>query len=93
MVKHDGNCAECNMIKFIKNILENALKDPFPIIEGKWADSYTDPVVIELIQSQYKDRWNFKPTPYTHPCLFNPMNPPKGWKYDPFYEEWVKVNE
>jgi hypothetical protein len=79
------------MINFIKNILENALKDPYPIIEGKWADSYTDPETIEIIKAGYKARWMPQPTPYTHPALFDPFNPPKGWRYDPFYEEWIKT--
>jgi len=79
------------MIEFIKKFLEKSSNDPYPIVEGKYADSYTDLKTIELIRTGYKERWMPKPTPYTHPALFDPFEPPIGWRYDPFYEEWIKT--
>ena len=93
LVEYDGNCTECDMIKFFKQLLENANKEPYPILEGKYADSYTDSAIIEKIKADYKNRWMPDPNPGSHPSLFDPFNPPKGWRYDPFYEEWIKTNE
>lgn len=91
LVKHDGNCAERDMIKFIKKLFEP--KVVYPILEGKYADSYTDPEAIKIIKENYTKRWVPDPNPYTHPALFDPLNPPNGWRYDPFYETWVKIDE
>lgn len=59
------------------------------LVEGCWADQYTDLTVRETIAQQYKNRWNAAPTPVTHPHLFDPLEPPLGWRYDPYYETWV----
>ena len=78
--------------KFFKNFL-NFDQTSYPIIEGKFADSYTDPATITMIQERYKEQWPKESTPYTHPALFDPINPPEGWNYDPYYEVWIKNNE
>lgn len=78
--------------KFFKNFL-NFDQTSYPIIEGKFADSYTDDETIKMIQERYKEQWIKDVTPYTHPQLFDPFNPPNSWRYDPYYEVWIKINE
>ena len=78
------------MKRFFKNILLNT--NPSPIVEGKFADSYDDPAIISLIKKRYQKKWLSGPTPITHPELYNPCDPPKGWKYDAFYEVWFEVD-
>jgi hypothetical protein len=62
-----------------------------PLIEGLYSDQYSDQQVRDYILSEYQKR--FPPpeeTPWTHPWKFNPLNPPNGWRFDPYYELWVK---
>jgi len=78
--------------KFFKNFL--SISQPsYPIIEGKFADSYTDDETIQMIRQQYKEQWINEVTPYKHPELFDPIDPPANWRYDPYYEVWIKINE
>ena len=95
MVKHDGNCTEHNMIRYFKKYFNSLFVpfEPYHLIEGKYADSYTDPKTMELIAIRYKERWIPDPNPLSHPESYDPLDPPKGWRYDPFYETWIKVNE
>ena len=58
--------------------------------EGMFADQYTDTTKDQIRQS-YLARWRPEPqalTPQTHPWLFDPCEPPAGWRYDPYYELW-----
>jgi hypothetical protein len=63
------------------------------IEEGPWAHEYTDPVLRQQIQQEYDLRYRRPaiPTPYTNPELFDPLTPPEGWYYDPYYECWVQL--
>ena len=60
------------------------------IKEGLWADQYADELLRDYIRQSYNARYRAAPTPYTHPELFDPLNPPAGYRYDPYYECWVK---
>jgi len=62
------------------------------LIEGVPADQYQDPRTRDQITKEYTARWITKPpqTPATNPELFDPLNPPSGWHYDPYYELWLK---
>lgn len=58
--------------------------------DGFWADEYTSPDHISYIKQQYSAR--YQPpgeTPITHPWKFDPVCPPSGWRYDPYYEMWI----
>lgn len=62
-----------------------------PLIEGWYADQYSDPDLRELITQAYQARYCAGPTPFTHPEQFNPLVPPAGYRYDPYYEIWIKT--
>ena len=59
--------------------------------ETQWADEYTDPAVREEIVRSYRARYEPITTPYTDPMLYDPLNPPEGWRYDPHNEFWVRI--
>lgn len=64
------------------------------IVEGPWADSYKDPELRAKILQDYQERYCKEPaakTPHTNPELFDPLAPPEGWHYDPYYECWVNL--
>ena len=66
------------------------------LTEGLYANDYTDPQLRSEIRQQYLKRWHpdHQPkTPQTHPWLFDPLAPPPGWRYDPYYECWLKFGE
>lgn len=60
------------------------------LIEGMTAEQYTSEKIKAYIREQYAHR-HAKPeqTPLTHPWLFDPLNPPRGYRYDPYYEVWI----
>ena len=59
------------------------------IYEGPTAEQYTDPATRARITEDYAQRWRPKTTPSTQPELFDPLDPPQGWRYDPYYECWI----
>jgi hypothetical protein len=59
------------------------------LYEGLTAEQYTDPATRARIAEDYDQRWLPKTTPGTHPELFDPLTPPQGWRYDPYYEIWI----
>jgi hypothetical protein len=61
--------------------------------ESTWADEYTDDLTKEYIRSAYRQRYMPDVSPQTHPENYDPCNPPEDWRYDPFYEVWIKINE
>ena len=69
-------------------------QEPDPIVEGPMADQY--PLETQdVIRQAYHQRWHPEyqlPTPLSHPWLFDPCEPPKGWKYDPYYECWINYD-
>ena len=61
-----------------------------PLIEGWYADQYQDRGIRDRIQTEYQQLWCSEPTPATKPELFDPLAPPSGWRYDPYYEIWTQ---
>jgi hypothetical protein len=61
-----------------------------PLIEGWYADQYSDSVAKDYIVRKYWARHQYRETPLTHPWLFDPLAPPQDWRYDPYYEIWIE---
>ncbi len=61
------------------------------LIEGVWAHHYQNDEVRNQIKEQYIKTHTVKETPLTHPLKYDPLNPPDGWLYDPYYECWVQT--
>lgn len=62
-----------------------------PLVEGVAAHHYKDEAVRQQIKEQYIKTHRLEVTPVTDPLKFDPLDPPKGWSYDPCYEVWVKI--
>ena len=76
---------------FLKRLCGESAQDP--LLEGLWADQYGESAQ-DRIRRDYLRRWHpeLQPrTPQTHPWLFDPCEPPEGWRYDPYYETWMKI--
>jgi len=58
--------------------------------ETTWADEYADELLRSYIRAEYKKRYMPETTPLTHPQIYDPCDPPQGWRYDPYYEIWIK---
>lgn len=65
--------------------------DPMP--EGPMAHEISDKNLRQLITENYNKMYKPAKTPYTHPQNYDPLNPPKGWAFDPYYEIWIQLNE
>lgn len=78
---------EC--ISSFKNWLFNPTFDD--LVDGKNAHEYTDPEIRNRIAQEYKDRYCAPTTPLTNPELYDPLNPPQGYAYDPYYEIWIET--
>jgi hypothetical protein len=76
------------MLGIIKGIFAER---PDEIYEGVWADQYQDPEKRRYIAEAYRQRWQQPSTPRTDPASFDPLDPPPGWRYDPFYELWERL--
>lgn len=64
------------------------------LTEGSFADQYTDLELRKHIAERYQQRFRDPGvTPSTHPWKFDPLNPPPGWRYDPYYEIWINTKE
>ena len=77
-------------LKTIKRFFE-PMAEYDPLIEGIYADQYTDQKIKNSIAARYRQA-HPEPveTPETHPWKYDPLNPPTGWRYDPYYEFWIK---
>jgi hypothetical protein len=60
------------------------------LIEGVYAHEYQDEIIKKKITEQYIKKHSLEVTPITDPLKFDPLNPPDGWTYDPYYELWIK---
>ena len=82
------------MIAFLQRVFRSNQHDDLELTEGLYADQYPesdDPRNIRAeIRRSYRARWT-EPgrSPLTHPWLFDPCDPPQGWRYDPYYECWI----
>lgn len=46
----------------------------------------------QLVVQKYQQRWHPQDTtPITQPWLYDPLDPPQGWYYDPCYEIWCQA--
>lgn len=63
------------------------------IVEGLLAHQYSDQSVRQQIADRYKVIFKPTPTPITHPEQFDPLQPPQGWAWDPFYECWLETHD
>jgi hypothetical protein len=78
------------MLDFFKKLLFGSSKLDY-LVEGVWADQYSDPAVRQLITETYLAKYSPEPTPLTTPELYDPLAPPVGWRYDPYYEIWIQL--
>ena len=60
------------------------------LIEGVYAHHYNDETVRQQIIRAYKEKYMPEVTPLTNPEQYDPLNPPDGWVYDPYYEMWIE---
>ena len=80
--------------KIVEFVFPPGRTDWDTLVEGVYADQYTDPQVRDQIAVRYRDRWTQpRPTPATAPWLFDPLAPPRGWCYDPYYEIWIPFKD
>jgi hypothetical protein len=61
--------------------------------EGIMAHEIRDQSLRSQIQHRYNELYRPEPTPFTHPQNFDPLTPPKGYAYDPYYECWIEVHD
>ena len=79
------------MIKLLKKILFGETTYEY-LIEGVYAHQYpeAEAELRDQIIKSYNKKYKPKPTPLSHPERFDPLNPPSGWAYDPYYEMWIE---
>lgn len=58
---------------------------------ARWADLVDDPVQRQAIRQRYHELYRPTPTPLTHPEMFDPLDPPPGYRYDHLYDWWLVV--
>jgi hypothetical protein len=81
------------LIRKLKQWMDSRVDFFESYIEGVYADQYKDPALRQRIQAEYQERYKQRITPLTHPWLFDPLLPPQGWRYDPYYELWLTDNQ
>lgn len=67
-------------------------KDDY-LVEGRLAHQYTDLEARQQIVQRYNAIYKPSVTPATHPEQFDPLQPPAGWAWDPYYECWLEHND
>ena len=60
------------------------------ITEGRMAHEYTSDRDREEITRRYTEWFSNPITPYVNPERFDPLNPPEGWAFDPYYFVWIR---
>ena len=76
-----------NIFRFFKSI-----ESPEPLVDGMYADQYSNQPIRDYILSSYQKRFPIPAeTPETHPWKFDPLDPPEHWRFDPYYEFWIKI--
>lgn len=79
------------MLKFLANIFGNETIDQY--VEGIYAHQYKDDRLRQEILHKYNQQYRPEPTPFSHPEQYDPLSPPDGWAYDPYYEIWIRTND
>lgn len=59
------------------------------IFEGLMAHEIKNEETRKKILKEYREK--YKETPFKNPEKYNPLSPPEGWAYDPYYECWIKL--
>jgi len=62
------------------------------IVEGLYADQHSLAAQCQIKQ-EYTRRWSVEKTPLTNPESYDPLQPPPGWRYDPYYECWINTGD
>lgn len=88
MAKFNGTITAFNKMKLPKLFRWNEFDR---IIEGQLAHEIKDEGLRAEIVENYNKRYRPAMTPYTHPENYDPLNPPNGWAYDPYYEHWIQT--
>ena len=70
-------------------VLVNIVMNNNTLYEGLTAEQYVDPEIRAKITEDYHARWSVQVIPATNPQLFDPLTPPQGWRYDPYYAIWI----
>ena len=78
------------MLTTIKTLFQRLVPKFDPLIEGVYADEYGSETQ-NYIRTQYQKKWTPVVNPETMPHLFDPCAPPRGWRYDPYYELWIET--
>lgn len=65
--------------------------DPMP--EGIMAHELRDEALRQQVQHRYNELYRPEPTPLTHPEQFDPLDPPRGYAWDPYYECWLETHD
>ena len=89
MVKFNGTITALDQMKNIFKFFSSVKFDRY--IDGVYAHDYKDDGIRQEIFDTYNKKYRPEPTPLTHPERFNPLNPPEGWAYDPYYEIWIEI--
>jgi hypothetical protein len=76
----------------IKSLLKAVFQD-LHLTEGIYADQYTNSQLQQQIRDRYISVHTPKKNPLTNPLDYDPLAPPEGWRYDPFYEIWLNIEE
>jgi len=92
LVKRNGTGTTFNMIKkfFSHWIWPWTWFPGFSLIDegSRMAHEYTDEKSREEISRIYKEYYEEATSPLVNPLKFDPLNPPKGWAFDPYYCIW-----
>lgn len=76
----------------VRSFLDKLKPEPELLVEGLWADQYSLAAQAKIKQD-YDRRWCRLPNPETNPELYDPLQPPQGWRYDPYYELWINTGD
>lgn len=64
-----------------------------PLTEGMLAHEVSNQALRDDITLCYNQRHRPTSNPSTNPENYDPLNPPDGWAYDPYYELWIKTTQ
>ena len=78
------------MKEFLKKLFLGDVKYD-DLIEGMYAHNYTNESIRQKIAQDYKKKFTPVVSPLTNPEKYDPLNPPEGWMYDPYYELWIEL--
>jgi hypothetical protein len=92
LVEFDGSSTAFDKMKKILDFLFGGISFDY-YVEGKYAHEYSEDAIRKEIKENYNKKYNPTPDPFSHPENYDPLNPPTGWAYDPYYEFWIKIDE